>query len=113
MFYTIRQIKELVDQANYLSENGRNWSVALFNRSFILQVVATLAALAGVFGLPIPGGHEVWGEAIWAAIFAGSQVWALIERLRGKTQAVWNTKQAEDALTKALAEAGAPAQKQG
>lgn len=115
MLNTIRQIKFLVDEANRLTDGGKHWTVAFFNRSFVLQVVATIAAVLAVFGVPLPGGADVWagvwGEAIWGAIFAISQVWALIERLRGKTKAVWNTQQASDALAEALGKAGAPVRK--
>lgn len=115
MLDAIRKIKSLVAEANRLTDGGKHWSVAFFNRSFVLQVVATAAALLAVFGVPLPGGPDVWaefwGEAIWGAIFAIAQLWALIERLRGKTKAVWNTKQASDALAEALGKAGAPVRK--
>ena len=111
MLSTIKKIKDLVDEANRLTSGGKHWSVALFNRSFVLQAVATIAAALAIFGVPVPGGADIWGEALWAGIAAASQIWALIERLRGKTRAVWNTKQAEDALAEALAKAGAPVRK--
>ena len=108
MFNTIRQIKALIDEANRLTSGGDNWSLALTNRSFILQVISTVAATIAIFGIALPGGADLWGEAIWGAIFAIAQIWALIERLRGKTKAVWNTRQASDALAEALGKAGLP-----
>lgn len=116
MFRIIREIRRTVDMANAIAAQageGPRWTLFLSNRSFIAQAVATLFALLGLFGvfLPIDAADVV--EAVALAGFIGGQGWSLIERLRGKTRAVWSKDQAKkaveeaDALKQALEAAGA------
>ena len=117
MFRIIREIAATVRMANDLAQqsgsNGPRWSVFITNRSFILQVIALLFALAGLFGLPIPIGAADLGEIVLLVGYLVTQGWALAERLFGKTRVVWTKEQAyraqheADALTKALKDAGA------
>ena len=117
MFRILREIAATVRMANDLAQqsgsNGPRWSVFITNRSFILQVIALLFALAGLFGLPVPIGAADLGEIVLLVGFLVTQGWALAERLFGKTRVVWTKEQAyrahheADALTKALKDAGA------
>lgn len=112
MFRIIRQINATIQMANDISAaggDGPRWSLFLTNRSFIAQVIATLFAVMGIFGvmLPIEAGDVV--EIIAAVGFLGGQAWALYERVRGKTRTVWNTKQANLAVVEAVAVNGMPA----
>lgn len=116
MFRIIREISTTVRMANEIAAqagDGPRWSLFLTNRSFIAQVVATAFALAGIFGIFLPFGADEAIEIILIVGFIAAQVWALIERIRGKTRAVWNRRQAgeaaqeADALSRALERAGA------
>lgn len=116
MFRIIREISATVSMANQIAAqagDGPRWSLFLTNRSFIAQVVATVFALAGLFGIFLPIGADEVVEIIALVGFIAAQVWALVERIRGKTKAVWNRRQAgevaqeADALSKALRQAGA------
>lgn len=116
MFRIVREISTTVRMANEIAAqagDGPRWSLFLTNRSFIAQVVATVFALAGIFGIFLPFGAEEVVEIIALVGFIASQAWALVERIRGKTKAVWNRRQAgeaaqeADALSRALEKAGA------
>jgi|GEM_PF-5863027 len=117
MFRIIRELSRTVAMANQIAAqtgDGPRWTLFLTNRSFLAQVIATLFALAGLFGilLPIDAGDVL--EIVSALGFLAAQGWALVERVRGKTRAVWSRDQAAkaieeaDALSQALKQAGAP-----
>lgn len=114
IFRTIRDLNEIIQQANALAGPEKRWSLAYKNRSFVLACVAVLAQIALAVGIPLPVPIDVTAETLWAIITVGALVWAGIERIYGKTRAIFNRKQAveaiqeADALTTALAKAGAP-----
>lgn len=106
MFRIIREISQTVKMANEIASRAGHeprWTLFLTNRSFIAQVVATVFAVAGIFGviLQVDEGRVV--ETIAAAGFLTSQGWALLERAWGKTAVVWNRDQAVKAVTEAEA----------
>ncbi|MDO5658277.1 MAG: hypothetical protein Q4G36_08145 [Paracoccus sp. (in: a-proteobacteria)] len=116
MFNVIRQINQLVTQANRIAGQageGPRWSLFLTNRSFIAQVIATLAGILLLAGIVLPGSPELWAEGIVGIVFVLGQLWAFAERLMGRTRVVWSKRQAHeaveeaDALTEALRDAGA------
>lgn len=124
MFRILREMRATVDMANQIASAAGDeprWTLFLTNRSFIAQCVATLFAALAMFGVLLPVDTDTAVEVVAALGFLGAQGWALVERLRGKTRAVWNVNQAtkavqeaeavkNDALSKALdnALAGAP-----
>lgn len=106
MFRIIREISQTVKMANEIASRAGHeprWTLFLTNRSFIAQVIATVFAVAGIFGvfLPVDAGDVV--EVIAAVGFLASQGWALVERARGKTAVIWNREQAVKAVTQAEA----------
>lgn len=113
IFKTVRDLSALIEEANRLAGPDKRWSLAFTNRSFIAQVIATLAVIAIAVGMPLPVPVDVASETVFAFITVGALAWAGIERLLGKTRAIWNRRQAveavteADALTKALDAAGA------
>ena len=108
IFKTVRDLNDLIQQANSLAGPGKRWSLAYKNRSFVLACVAVVAQIALAVGVPLPLPVDVTAETIWAIITVGALVWAALERLLGKTRAIWSRKQAveavqeADALTEAL-----------
>lgn len=66
-----------------------------------------------MLGVPLPVPAEVAADAVYGVAFAVMQLWALVERLMGKTRTIWTRQQAvkavneADALSKALRDAGA------
>ena len=72
--------------------------------------MAVVAAAALMLGLPFPVPIDVTAATVYAVITVSGLLWAGAERLLGKTRAVWNKKQAveaveeADALTTALNE---------
>lgn len=114
IFKALRDLSALIEHANRLAGPDRRWSLAFTNRSFLVACVAFAAGLALLIGLPFPLPVDVTSETIYAAITVGGLAWAGIERIMGKTRAVWSRKQAAeavqeaDALTTALTKAGAP-----
>lgn len=116
MFRIIREISATVRMANQIAAaagEGPRWTLFLTNRSFILQCVATGFALLGMFGVFLPIDAADLAETIGMIGFVAAQAWALFERLRGKTRAIWSPQQADkalqeaDALSAALKKAGA------
>lgn len=113
IFKTIRDLNALIQHANELAGPDRRWSLAFTNRSFIAGVIAFAATVALMIGFPLPVPVDVATETVYALIAVGGLLWALIERITGKTRAIWNKRQAKealteaDALTKALKQAGA------
>lgn len=101
IFKTIRDLQALIEHANQLAGPDRRWSVAFLNRSFIALLIATLAQVALAFGFPLPIPVDVAAETVYAIITVGALAWAGIERLMGKTRAVWNKKQAVEAVAEA------------
>lgn len=101
LFKAFRDLNALVDQANALAGPDRRWSNAFMNRSFIALAIATLAQVALAFGFPFPFHVDLAAETIYAVITLGALLWAFIERRLGKTRAVWNTKQAVEAVIEA------------
>ena len=102
-----RQIISLVNQANQIIEaggEGPRWTWFALNKSFIASVVGVILAVAG---LVFPAALGFTPEALEAAIYAvgvlGSFGYAVHQRVTGNTRAVWNQKQATDALDEALA----------
>lgn len=86
---------------NPLVRPEKRWSLAFTNRSFIVACVAFVAAAALMIGLPFPLPIDVTSETVYAVITVGGLAWAGIERMLGKTLAVWNTKQAVEAVVEA------------
>ena len=117
IFKTVRDLSALIEEANRLAGPDRRWSLAFTNRSFIVACVAFIAGVALLVGLPLPLPVDVASETVYAFITVGGLLWAGVERIRGKTRAVWNRTQAveaiteADALTEALRKAGLDAQK--
>lgn len=117
IFKTIRDLNGLVQQANALAGAEKRWSLAYKNRSFVLACVAVVAQIALAVGVPLPVPVDVTAETIWAIISVGSILWAGLERAYGKTRAIFNRRQAvqavqeADALTTALQGAGLDARK--
>ncbi|WP_339820126.1 hypothetical protein [uncultured Paracoccus sp.] len=101
LFKTLRDLSALIEQANRLAGPDKRWSLAFTNRSFIVACVAFVAAAALMIGLPFPMPVDVTAETVYAVITVAGLVWAGVERMLGKTRAVWNTKQAVEALTEA------------
>lgn len=117
MFRLIKDINALVVMANTIaaqSSDGPRWTLFLTNRSFLALALGVLSGVLLLFGIVIPGSPDQWIEIIAAIGVIGGPIWALLERIYGRTRVVWNRKQAEaavveaDALTVALRKAGAP-----
>lgn len=106
MFRIIREIRATVEMANQIAAaggDGPRWTLFLTNRSFIAQVIATLFAALGLFGVFLPVDANTAIEVIAAVGFLAAQGWALVERVSGKTRAVWNRDQATKAVEEAAA----------
>lgn len=101
IFKTLRDLSALIEQANRLAGPDKRWSLAFTNRSFIVACVAFVAAAALMFGLPFPMPIDVTAETVYAVITVAGLLWAGIERMLGKTRAVWNKKQAVEAVVEA------------
>lgn len=101
LFKTLRDLSALIEQANRLAGPDKRWSLAFTNRSFIVACVAFVAAAALMIGLPFPMPIDVTAETVYAVITVAGLLWAGMERMLGKTRAVWNRKQAVEALTEA------------
>ena len=108
-FFLIREINRTVNVANeVLAQGGQGprWTWFATNRSFIAAVVGVILSVAGLIApavLAVPPGEVeavVYAVGI-LAVFA----YSAYQRLSGKSRAVWNQKQASDALSEALAEA--------
>ena len=98
---TLRDLSALIEQANRLAGPDKRWSLAFTNRSFIVACVAFVAAAALMLGLPFPMPIDVTAETVYAVITVAGLLWAGIERMLGKTRAIWNKKQAAEAFTEA------------
>ncbi|WP_090737759.1 hypothetical protein [Paracoccus homiensis] len=113
IFKTLRDLNALIQQANALAGPDKRWSLAFTNRSFVLAVVGFLATTALMIGLPFPLPIDVTAETVYAILSLGALAWAGIERVTGKTRAIWTPRQAKDAvqeadaLSEALRKAGA------
>ena len=101
LFKALRDLSALIEQANRLAGPDKRWSLAFTNRSFIVACVAFVAAAALMFGLPFPMPIDVTAETVYAVITVVGLLWAGIERMLGKTRAVWNKKQAVEAVVEA------------
>ena len=101
IFKALRDLSALIEQANRLAGSDKRWSLAFTNRSFIVACVAFVAAAALMIGLPFPMPVDVMAETVYAVITVAGLVWAGVERMLGKTRAIWNRKQAVEALTEA------------
>lgn len=101
LFKTLRDLSTLIEQANRLAGPDKRWSLAFTNRSFIVACVAFVAAAALMLGLPFPMPIDVTAETVYAVITVAGLLWAGIERMLGKTRAVWNKKQAVEAVVEA------------
>ncbi|TNH39401.1 hypothetical protein [Paracoccus haeundaensis] len=101
LFKTLRDLSALIEQANRLAGPDKRWSLAFTNRSFIVACVALVAAAALMLGLPFPMPIDITAETIYAVITVAGLLWSGIERMLGKTQAVWNKKQAVEAVVEA------------
>lgn len=101
LFKTFHDLSALIEQVNPLVGPEKRWSLAFTNRSFIVACVAFVAAAALMIGLPFPLPIDVTSETVYAVITVGGPAWAGIERMLGKTLAVWNTKQAVEAVVEA------------
>ncbi|TNB86379.1 hypothetical protein FHD68_18385 [Paracoccus marcusii] len=104
LFKTLRDLSALIEQANRLAGPDKRWSLAFTNRSFIVACVACVAFVAAaalMIGLPFPMPIDVTAETVYAVITVAGLLWAGIERMLGKTRAVWNKKQAAEAVVEA------------
>ena len=101
LFKTLRDLSALIEQANRLAGPDKRWSLAFTNRSFIVACVAFVAAAALMIGLPFPVPIDVTAETVYAVITVAGLLWAGVERMLGKTRAVWNKKQAVEAVVEA------------
>jgi hypothetical protein len=101
IFKTLRDLSALIEQANRLAGPDKRWSLAFTNRSFIVACVAFVAAAALMFGLPFPMPIDVTAETVYAVITVAGLLWAGVERMLGKTRAIWNRKQAVEAVVEA------------
>ncbi|WP_282029416.1 hypothetical protein [Paracoccus marcusii] len=101
LFKTLRDLSALIEQANRLAGPDKRWSLAFTNRSFIVACVALVAAAALMLGPPFPMPIDITAETIYAVITVAGLLWSGIERMLGKTQAVWNKKQAVEAVVEA------------
>jgi len=104
-----RQIIRLVNQANEIlavGGEGPRWTWFALNKSFIASAVGVLLAVAG---LVFPAALGFTPEALEAVIYAVGVIasfgYAAYQRATGQTRAIWNEKQANDALDEALAKA--------
>lgn len=97
----IRDAAALVDQANRMAGPDRRWSLAYNNRSFWSALIGVAATLAAAFGLPFPIPLDIAAEVAWTLVSIAGMAWALIERLMGKTRAVWNPTQGAEAVQEA------------
>ncbi|MGP9804012.1 hypothetical protein [Paracoccus sp. NSM] len=102
IFKAIRDLNATIEQANRLAGPDRRYSLAVSNRSFWFMAVAALAQLLAALGLGFPLPIDVTAETAYAVVTVALMLWAGIERVRGKTRAIWNRKQGADALTEAL-----------
>ena len=108
IFKAVRDLSALIEEANRLAGPGKRWSLAFSNRSFIAACVAFAAGVALMIGLPFPLPVDVTAETVYGFITVGGLAWAGIERLTGRTRAIFNRLQAveavqeADALSKAL-----------
>lgn len=101
IFKALRDLSALIEQANRLAGPDKRWSLAFTNRSFIVACVAFVAAAALMLGLPFPVPIDVTAETVYAVITVAGLLWAGIERMLGKTRAIWNKKQAVEAVVEA------------
>jgi hypothetical protein len=101
LFKTLRDLSALIEQANRLAGPDKRWSLAFTNRSFIVACVAFVAAAALMLGLPFPVPIDVTAETVYAVITVAGLLWAGIERMLGKTRAIWNKKQTVEAVVEA------------
>lgn len=106
----VRELSSLIERYNALTGPERKLSLALTNRSFIVACVAWVAGVALLVGLPFPLPVDVASETVYALVMVGGLGWSAVERIRGKTLAVFNRRQVEDRLTDELRKAGLPAQ---
>lgn len=102
IFKAIRDLNATIEQANRLAGPDRRYSLAFTNRSFWFMAVAALAQLLAAAGIGFPLPIDVTAETAYAVVTVALMAWAGIERIRGKTRAIWNRKQGGDALTEAL-----------
>lgn len=107
LFKTLRDLSALIEQANLLAGPDKRWSLAFTNRSFIVACVAFVAAVALMLGLPFPVPIDVTAETVYAVVTVAGLLWAGTERMLGKTRAVWNRRQAVEAIIEADALTGA------
>ena len=101
IFKAIRDLSALIEEANRLAGSERRWSLVYTNRSFIAAVLAFVAGVALMVGLPFPLPLDVTAETVYALITVGGLVWAGVERVMGRTRAVWNRTQAKEAVVEA------------
>ena len=131
MLNAYRNLRALISLANEIAAqnpgDAPRWSLFLTNRSFIALAIAVMLNVLALVGVPLVG----WLEGIAPDVLAGQVVeavtallalWAMAERIWGKTRVIWNKRQAlkaveeahapntlePDALAQALADAGVP-----
>lgn len=111
LFRALRTLPLIIQQANKLARGEGEvprWSNAYTNRSFWLMVIAFAIQIAEAFGYSLPFTAEMASEHIVNVITAVLVLWAFLERLLGKTRALWTTRQAKKALQEAIAVDAAP-----
>ncbi|RNF34183.1 hypothetical protein [Paracoccus methylarcula] len=123
MLRLFKEISTTVRMANDLAEGsgsaGPRWSVFITNRSFVAQVFTVVFLILAYCGVPLPIPAEVAANAVYGIAITLMALWAVLERLYGKTRVIWSRTQAErahdeatalsehDRLSKALKNAGA------
>lgn len=106
MFALFKQINSLVVEANHLARaptGGKpRWSVFFTTRSFVALTLAVLINVLQLAGFPVPDflGQQL-ADTVVFVVTGLLGLWALLERLFGKTRIVWSRRQAEAAVQEA------------
>lgn len=114
MITYIKQLQAIIAMANAIKEqagaSGKGYSFYLTNRSFIALVFAFALNVAVAVGLPVPAfisqlNADVFAGYMEEGVTALLLAYSGIERLMGKTRAVFNMTQAKKAIEEAASEA--------
>ena len=110
VFQAVRQMADCINELNRItlqSDGTRRWSLAYTNRSTIAMVLSMGALVLSLVGFPFPIPVDLAADHIYTLISAAGILYAGLERLRGKTRALWNPSQVQKAVqeTDALAAA--------
>lgn len=105
MFKYYRDLKQIIDYANQISD-GKRYSVFFTNRSFLALLFAFIINIANAFGFSLPFGlnivaPDIIAGNVVAVATAVLLLWGYLERALGVTRAVFNKKQAAKAIVEA------------